>query len=266
MGLVDAMRTWDPDRGVPFSNFAWLCSTREARNAVHAARATSTTCSPPPHRSTSPTATAKDGTRPATRRPAYEASAAPPPTRAHRSAAACAARGDHDPVAKTLAREQLRGADRPHAHALAARATRARARQQRPLAHARSPPRCTSASAPSTTRSSARATSSASSSRPRHEAPGRSDRRGRSQCRDAADGETVDDGPAQTRGGLCAAEGLARLALPGRSRRTHSRRCASADPMARCASSPTRSTAWIDRARAAWRPGDSSTATLRRVS
>src|SRR3954471_17279422 len=40
MGLVDAMRTWDPARGVPFSNFAWLCSTREARNAVHAARAT----------------------------------------------------------------------------------------------------------------------------------------------------------------------------------------------------------------------------------
>src|SRR3954464_15292054 len=40
MGLVDAMRTWNPARGVPFSNFAWLCSTREARNAVVAARAT----------------------------------------------------------------------------------------------------------------------------------------------------------------------------------------------------------------------------------
>ena len=39
MGLVDAMRTWDPARRVPFSNFAWLCATREARNAVHAARA-----------------------------------------------------------------------------------------------------------------------------------------------------------------------------------------------------------------------------------
>ena len=33
------MRTWDPDRGVPFSNFAWLCATREARNALRAARA-----------------------------------------------------------------------------------------------------------------------------------------------------------------------------------------------------------------------------------
>src|SRR4051794_11754410 len=39
MGLLGAMRTWDPERGVPFSNFAWLCSTREARNAVKAARA-----------------------------------------------------------------------------------------------------------------------------------------------------------------------------------------------------------------------------------
>ncbi len=38
MGLVDAMRTWDPARGVPFSNFAWLCSIREARNAVHASK------------------------------------------------------------------------------------------------------------------------------------------------------------------------------------------------------------------------------------
>src|SRR5215216_340873 len=39
MGLTDAVRTWDPARGVPFSNFAWLCATREARNAVRAARA-----------------------------------------------------------------------------------------------------------------------------------------------------------------------------------------------------------------------------------
>ena len=39
IGLVDAVRTWDPERGVPFSNFAWLCATREARNAVDAARA-----------------------------------------------------------------------------------------------------------------------------------------------------------------------------------------------------------------------------------
>src|SRR4051795_7077449 len=38
LGLLDAIRTWDPARGVPFSNFAWLCATREARSAVKAAR------------------------------------------------------------------------------------------------------------------------------------------------------------------------------------------------------------------------------------
>src|SRR3954462_10453920 len=38
LGLVEAMRTWDPYRGVPFSNFAWLCATRDARNAVVTAR------------------------------------------------------------------------------------------------------------------------------------------------------------------------------------------------------------------------------------
>src|SRR3954453_14337202 len=37
MGLLDALRCWDPARGVPFSNFAWLCATREARNAVKTA-------------------------------------------------------------------------------------------------------------------------------------------------------------------------------------------------------------------------------------
>src|SRR3954451_1063382 len=39
LALLDATRTWDPERGVPFSNFAWLCATREARNALKAARA-----------------------------------------------------------------------------------------------------------------------------------------------------------------------------------------------------------------------------------
>src|SRR3954465_72297 len=34
VGLLAAMRTWDASTGVPFSNFAWMCSTREARNAV----------------------------------------------------------------------------------------------------------------------------------------------------------------------------------------------------------------------------------------
>src|SRR3954468_17080502 len=38
LGLVDAMRIWDPHRGVPFSNFAWLCATHDARNAVVTAR------------------------------------------------------------------------------------------------------------------------------------------------------------------------------------------------------------------------------------
>src|SRR3954464_2874662 len=40
MGVAEPMRAWDPARGATFSNFAWLCATREARTAVHAARAT----------------------------------------------------------------------------------------------------------------------------------------------------------------------------------------------------------------------------------
>jgi RNA polymerase sporulation-specific sigma factor len=39
VGVVDAARTWDPGRGVPFRNFAWLCATREVGMAVSAARA-----------------------------------------------------------------------------------------------------------------------------------------------------------------------------------------------------------------------------------
>jgi RNA polymerase sporulation-specific sigma factor len=39
LGIVDAMRAWDPKRGVPFRSFAWLCATREARMAVNSARA-----------------------------------------------------------------------------------------------------------------------------------------------------------------------------------------------------------------------------------
>src|SRR4051794_10892717 len=38
-GVVEAMRTWDGSRGVPFSSFAWLCATREARMAVSSALA-----------------------------------------------------------------------------------------------------------------------------------------------------------------------------------------------------------------------------------
>ena len=39
LGTLGAIRAWDPCRRVPFRSFAWLCATREARMAVHAARA-----------------------------------------------------------------------------------------------------------------------------------------------------------------------------------------------------------------------------------
>ena len=39
LGILAAIRTWDPDRSVPFRCFAWLCAVREARMAVSAARA-----------------------------------------------------------------------------------------------------------------------------------------------------------------------------------------------------------------------------------
>ena len=39
MGILAAIRAWDPDRSVPFRCFAWLCALREARMAVSAARA-----------------------------------------------------------------------------------------------------------------------------------------------------------------------------------------------------------------------------------
>src|SRR4051794_8348797 len=107
MGLLDAMRTWDPARGVPFSNFAWLCSTREARNAVHAARATKhhlLTMAMP--------LDVADGSD----RDAYTAGELPVDynasaqrrQRVRTTVPAGAHGGDRDPVAKTLAREQLR--------------------------------------------------------------------------------------------------------------------------------------------------------------
>jgi RNA polymerase sporulation-specific sigma factor len=37
VGVIDAARTWDPHRGVPFSCFARLCAIREARMAVSSA-------------------------------------------------------------------------------------------------------------------------------------------------------------------------------------------------------------------------------------
>lgn len=39
LGILDAIRAWDPDRRVPFKSFAWLCAVREARMAVNTARA-----------------------------------------------------------------------------------------------------------------------------------------------------------------------------------------------------------------------------------
>ena len=39
LGVLDAIRAWDPERRVPFKSFAWLCAGREARLAVDTARA-----------------------------------------------------------------------------------------------------------------------------------------------------------------------------------------------------------------------------------
>jgi hypothetical protein len=39
LGILAAIRAWDPNRSVPFRCFAWLCAVREARMAVGAARA-----------------------------------------------------------------------------------------------------------------------------------------------------------------------------------------------------------------------------------
>ena len=107
MGLLDAMRRWDPARGVPFSNFAWLCSTREARNAVVAARASKhhllTTAMPLGVADGS----AKDG-HTAGETPLDFQANAERRRRVRTTAPASASGGDHDPVAKTVAREQLR--------------------------------------------------------------------------------------------------------------------------------------------------------------
>jgi RNA polymerase sporulation-specific sigma factor len=39
LGVLRAIHAWDPQRGVPFRWFVWLCAVREARMAVSAARA-----------------------------------------------------------------------------------------------------------------------------------------------------------------------------------------------------------------------------------
>jgi RNA polymerase sigma-H factor len=87
IGILGAIHAWDPCRRVPFRSFAWLCAVRETRMAVNAARAGK-------HqplndaRSLHPVA-GDDGHA---LEDTLEATGCP----------------DADPVAKTLAREQLR--------------------------------------------------------------------------------------------------------------------------------------------------------------
>ena len=84
--ILQAIRDWDPERRVPFRNFAWLCAVREARMAVNAARA----------RKHQPLNGA---------RPLHPIDADAP---ALQETLAAAGRPDQDPVAKTLGRERLR--------------------------------------------------------------------------------------------------------------------------------------------------------------
>jgi RNA polymerase sporulation-specific sigma factor len=85
VGIIDAARSWDPGRRVPFRSFAWPCAVREARMAVNSARSGK-------HQSL-------NGARPlddtgGDRLPLAEMLEA-------------TGRPDEDPVAKALAREQL---------------------------------------------------------------------------------------------------------------------------------------------------------------
>jgi RNA polymerase sporulation-specific sigma factor len=86
IGILGAIHAWDPRRRVPFRSFAWLCAVRETRMAVNAARAAK-------HqpltgaRSLHPVA-GEDG-------------------QALEDTLEATGRSDADPVAKTLAREQL---------------------------------------------------------------------------------------------------------------------------------------------------------------
>ena len=87
LGILGAIHAWDPRRRVPFRSFAWLCAVREARMAVSAARAGKhqpLNDARGLHAVVADTGHALEDTLEATGRP------------------------DSDPVAKTLAREQLR--------------------------------------------------------------------------------------------------------------------------------------------------------------
>ena len=50
VGILGAIRAWDPGRSVPFRCFAWLCGLREANTAVNAARAAKHPMQPPASR------------------------------------------------------------------------------------------------------------------------------------------------------------------------------------------------------------------------
>jgi RNA polymerase sporulation-specific sigma factor len=87
VGILQAIRDWDPERRVPFRCFAWLCAVREARMAVNAARARKHQ----PLNSARPLH-AVDGDDGPALQDTIEATGCP----------------DDDPVAKTLGRERLR--------------------------------------------------------------------------------------------------------------------------------------------------------------
>jgi RNA polymerase sporulation-specific sigma factor len=88
LGILAAIRAWDSHRSVPFRCFAWLCGLREANTAVNAARAAK-------HQ---PLNHARS-----LHRPVGEVGAPLEET------LVATGRPDDDPVAKTLARERLRG-------------------------------------------------------------------------------------------------------------------------------------------------------------
>jgi RNA polymerase sporulation-specific sigma factor len=87
LGILAAIRAWDPGRSVPFRCFAWLCALREANTAISAARAAKH--QPLNHARSLHRPLGEDGA------PLEETLVA-------------SGRPDDDPVAKTLGRERLR--------------------------------------------------------------------------------------------------------------------------------------------------------------
>ena len=86
LGVIDATRSWDPSRRVPFRAFAWLCAMREARMAVNSARSGK-------HQAINGARSLEDAGRDGL--PVAETLAA-------------TGRADEDPEAKALARERLK--------------------------------------------------------------------------------------------------------------------------------------------------------------